>query len=514
MKVLPFYTSTAMRDAERVNSHDALLCPVHKVLPFQIQRDHLTSTYLTEIKLVDCDANETDIFDYFFTGANLITGWTNAPAAFDYDTFNSSGTTILTAIEAGSALAWCYSNEFTLATGDAVVIQYDLTLNSGDLPNIGLSNSAGSIYSDRIDMVAGAHAVYIKATANSSGNVAITVKNNVTDDTSFACSFAKVAYDDVLTLKEFTSYDFLTYNGEPLSTTLPYGVYYLKIVDSITTWYSDWFNVQNIQPQLLTSWVSNTYSSFVVSTGINAGVDILSATGAASDIARSNNFTSHTDEIFALNYDFASTGGANVRVFLSDPSVGGTYSNFFTLEDGLNSGELTMIGSPSGSSYLRITELSPGGIEWSLTSLSLRRKAGDYVHLEFTNARDFNNGDESIYYVGGFTQQAYLRAYLNLPSHETIETGDDKNGEFVAEKIVRKYTRSIVSRETRAMYNALSLLKLHDDVKILDEVGIEYTPQIGNIDVSIDWDTFDTGSLRIAFNEDGNVWTNSMDNIS
>ena len=64
------------------------------------------------------------------------------------------------------------------------------------------------------------------------------------------------------------------------------------------------------------------------------------------------------------------------------------------------------------------------------------------------------------------------------------------------------------------MYNALSLLKHHDTIKILDEVGNEYTPSVGNVDVTIDWNTFDTGSLRIVFNEGGDVWTNSLDNIS
>ena len=50
-------------------------------------------------------------------------------------------------------------------------------------------------------------------------------------------------------------------------------------------------------------------------------------------------------------------------------------------------------------------------------------------------------------------------------------------------------------------------------IKILDEVGIEHIPKVGNVDVNIDWNTFDTGSLRIAWNETGDVWTNSMDDI-
>ena len=49
-----------MRDAESVNAQDALLCPTHKFLPFQIQRSHVADTYIQEAKMYDCDENETD----------------------------------------------------------------------------------------------------------------------------------------------------------------------------------------------------------------------------------------------------------------------------------------------------------------------------------------------------------------------------------------------------------------------------------------------------------------------
>ena len=76
MKILPFYTSTGQRDAERVTSWDARLCPRQNLLPFQIQRDHVADTYLETLVLVDCDGGETDLhlqyafstndYDYMF----------------------------------------------------------------------------------------------------------------------------------------------------------------------------------------------------------------------------------------------------------------------------------------------------------------------------------------------------------------------------------------------------------------------------------------------------------------
>ena len=208
--------------------------------------------------------------------------------------------------------------------------------------------------------------------------------------------------------------------------------------------------------------------------------------------------------------DLTLNSGAYPEVRLYRADLGATFSILHTLEDGLNEIEITATGSTSSGRILLLADPT----NFALSSVSLRRKAGDFVHLEFTNTRDFNNGDDSIYYAGGFTQQAYLRSYENLPTHESIEVGTDKNGSFEAEKLVRKLTRSVVSYETRAMHNALTLLKMHDSVKILNEKGVEYTPSIGNIDVSMNWDTFDTGTLRIAFNEDGTVWTNSSDNIT
>ena len=312
-----------------------------------------------------------------------------------------------------------------------------------------------------------------------------------------------ISYDNI-ELTEKTTYDFFTYNGSPLSTTLPYGAHYLRLTDGNSIWYSEWFSIRNIQPTVITQYISDTYDTFT-----DVGVNLTSAIkiAAAPAVGRTNSFTARIGEIFIFTRDLLLNSGEAPYARLS--AGGLVRSNSPQMTVGL--GYVELISTYSGTVNLDI--YNSVASNFVLSSVSLRRKAGDYVHIEFTNARDFDNGDESIYYVGGFTQQAYLQAYENLPSHETIEIGPDKNGEFKAEKLVSKYTRSVISRDSRSMHNALRLLKLHSTVKILNEVGVEYTPAIGNVDVSIDWNTFDTGSLRIAWNEEGTVWTNSMDNI-
>jgi len=501
-----------MRDAEKVNSQDAILCPRQSFLPFQIQRDHVADTYISAAKLVDCSSNETDILSYFLNESDLIDDWENGPhPAYSFTTFVDDGAgNILTAIESSSATSFCYStNAFSLATGDSIAVAYDLTLNSGTLPNIYLGNFIGpDLYSAKQQMAAGGDIVLLTATGNSSGDVRLMVENEGGNNTSFACEFigtSEYVRRSNLVIDEFTTYDFITYNGDALSTLLPYGVYYIKISDGISDWYSELFSVQDIQPQILTGYSSDTYDTFTTS-----GANITSAINLAGTAAAFTNiFNCYKDEIFIFTYDLTLNSGElpTARIAVGS-TVSGTANT--TLEEGLHT--LELIAARSGSGQIRL--FNSAASNFKLNLVSLRRKAGDFVHLEFTNSRDFNNGDESIYYVGGFTQQAYLRAYENLPVHETVEEGDEKNGVFVAEKLVSKYTRSAVSYETRAMYNALRLLPLHSTIKILCEDGIEYTPAVGNVEIQMDWDTFDTGTLRIAWNETGQQWTNSMDNIT
>jgi len=168
MTVLPFYTSTGQRDAERVWSQDALLSPIQNFLPWQIQRDHLASTYLESIVMVDCDAAETDVLDYFRDSENLVGDWDNGSLGDGFDTFDDDSTgNILTAI-ANSApdVQYCVMpSGFSLATGESIIIDYDLTLNSGALPWFYLGLGIGSdIYSDYRQVSTGANSLLLTAT--------------------------------------------------------------------------------------------------------------------------------------------------------------------------------------------------------------------------------------------------------------------------------------------------------------------------------------------------------------
>lgn len=379
MKILPFYTSTGQRDAERVNSWSGLLCPDYKLLPFQIQRDALSSTGLTSAVLVDCDGAETDIF------ANL--------------------------------------NQ---------------------------------------------------------------------------------------TVHEKTDYDFITYNGTPLESYISYGVYYLRASDGNTTWYSEWFNVKNIQPSLITGWDTETYSGWtVIPAGSYKDIGIAQAIAAGASIAVTNSFPVKTGEVFVLTSEFNISAGSDQAVF-EILSSGSAISNAVALVDGEVEVNELIVTKTDPAATLRIT--SSAAVTFSCDRLSLRRKAGDYVYMEFTNTNDIQ-GQESIFYASGFTQQVYLDTSMAPPGHEMVETGEEKNGVFQAEKMVDKLVYSLVAYESWSLFRALRILPLHDDIEIIDRTGQVYTPQQGNVRVAIDWGTFDTGSLRIDWNELGDAWTSNMDNI-
>ena len=102
-------------------------------------------------------------------GSNLITGWTNT----DYDTpFTTSGADITDAITDGSAAAQCYTNNFTTVTGKLYKIVVTLTLDSGTLPRLYVTEGDGSGYISGFGskaLVAGANTfVYEESSGGSS----------------------------------------------------------------------------------------------------------------------------------------------------------------------------------------------------------------------------------------------------------------------------------------------------------------------------------------------------------
>jgi hypothetical protein len=87
-----------------------------------------------------------------------------------------------------------------------------------------------------------------------------------------------------------------------------------------------------------------------------------------------------------------------------------------------------------------------------------------------------------------------------------VNTGEEKNGVFIAEKIVSKYIYTMIAYVPRGLYRCLMRLPQHDLITITDEVGNTYTPAPGNVTVEApEWAYFDVCKLVIKFNDNENT---------
>jgi hypothetical protein len=330
--------------------------------------------------------------------------------------------------------------------------------------------------------------------------------------------------DLTLETNEKTTYDFITYKGEAFATFIDYGVYYIQASDGNSVWYSEWLDVKNIQPTLLSYWVATGYTTFARATGGSyEDVSITNAVTLAPSSAVSNPLSVQKGERFHFTYGYSIISGAPGATIAIVDSGGTVISDTITLSTALPQ-TLDTITARATDSAAEL-KLSNDSGRFTVSRLSLRRHRGNesFVYIKYDNTKDIQGKTtldyaltperESILYASGWAQEIYLNTYLNNPQHEIIEIGEEKNGYFEAEKIVDKYLYNIVSYESRSVFNALRLLPLHDTIQIYDEVGNFYNVDQGNIRVGKDEDTFDTWTLRIDFNEDNDVWTNSMDNI-
>ena len=181
--------------------------------------------------------------------------------------------------------------------------------------------------------------------------------------------------------------------------------------------------------------------------------------------------------------------------FASAPAIVSTATNFYIVYDG------TTLSTPlPRGTYYITAETDTGWIYYSEHFLVTPMTAGEWMKLEFSNTTDL--GD--IPYSEGFQQIIYLNTKMNYPLNEYIEVGEEKDGEFIAEKLITKYLFRISDYVGRALHRVLIRLPQHDTITITDEVGNTYTPSVGNAIIpTADWVNFETCHIVIQFN-DGN----------
>jgi hypothetical protein len=283
---------------------------------------------------------------------------------------------------------------------------------------------------------------------------------------------------------------YIKYNGDTLKYLLPYGNYYVKIGNGTIEYYSDWIRISNLYPNLITSWTNSGFETLTTS-----GTTIVSAIRTAgNDSARSGTFHVRKGEQIKVIFFLTLNSGDEPSVYLINS--GWTLSDNEQADEGIN--EITLTATWTGDA--QIAFYATANVNFITSEVFVIRDfSSKFCRVDFSNTDNF--GD--LLYEDSFSQTVWLKAILNSPTHEMVNTGEEKDGIFIAEKIVSKYVYSLIAYVSRGLYNCLMRLPQHDTITITDEVGNVYYPKIGNVTVEpAEWVSFDTCKITIKFNND------------
>ena len=298
---------------------------------------------------------------------------------------------------------------------------------------------------------------------------------------------------------------YFQYKGVVLKQALPMGQYRIKVTTANGfIYYSESLVISDIYPNLITGWTNSNYETFT-----SSGVAITSAINTAGDgLCYADIGVVRKGEAITVRFNFTLNSGDVPTIYISSTSLGGTLSNTVAAVAGVNAISLVPTQSLTDA---RIRFVNNTNANWSTSQVFVYRPySSRFTRLDFYNSKDL--GD--ILYQDSWFQTLWLECRLNYPLSETVEVGEEKDGIFLAEKIVTKYIYRIMTFVSRALHNVLMRLPQHSSITITDEVGNTYTPSVGNIQISaMEWSSFETGKMVISFNDGDNSafnWTYDM----
>jgi len=423
----------------------------------------------------------------------LILGFTNF-LGFPYDTLTTSGTEITSAIYAGSEAYFSSDNDktFDITSGESYIIAFNLTLNSGQAPTIHLGEP-GAVRSNSVQTASGENVITLTAITTSANQKLVFLN---TANTNFSTSPVTIYRKDI--------------------DLLPKGTYYIKLSDGVNEWYSEWFNIQDVYENRASSLTSVGYDTF-----ISSDTKVISAVKTVSgdtDFFKTDDLGSlANDEVIIAIFFLTLNSGSLPTARLRNEDTGGAASNEPTTTEGVNEIELTSIAAIDSFTFQLISR-NPDVTNYSTSEIWVKRQySPNFVKLQFSNTKDLRgkrDDDQSILYQEGFEQECWLNTHLNTPGSNRVNIGEEKDGILVSEKIITQHKYRIIDYINKSLFEGLIRLPQHDDITIIDEVGNEYTPDIGNAEVSANWDTFDTGAITIEFNDGSFLWTENSDDIT
>ena len=306
-----------------------------------------------------------------------------------------------------------------------------------------------------------------------------------------------------------TTDDYFQYKGVVLKQKLPTGQYRVKITTANGyVYYSENLVISDIYPNLITGFSNFSYNTFttsgtIISSAINTGA------GFTAAFSSNTNISVRRGEIILMRLNMTINSGVAGSFFFYDTVD--LCSNVVVPAAGVNT--ITFTVTKTSTVYLQVDQANAGN--WSTSEIFVYRPySSRFLKLQFSNTNDL--GD--ILYQDGWFQTLWLETRLNFPLSETVEIGEERDGVFIPEKIVTKYIYRISTYISRALHRVLMRLPQHDSITITDEVGNNYTPAVGNLNIlQMDWTHFETGHMIIGFNDGANTafdWTYDMADLT
>lgn len=416
---------------------------------------------------------EEEVMDrYFGERQSYISTYTNG----GYDTLTTLYRTSISVIKTTAADVDYFTldllSALNVTSGDTFRMVVVLRLNSGTAPKMVIVDSGGNDISNVVTLKDGLNYIVFKATGTDAASV-IRVRNGAGESSNFIFIPAIYVYKITPNIENVTD-DIFQYEGSTLQHLLPAGGYYLEMTSTEGYYYySDYFIVSCVYPNLITGWANTGYENFA-----SSGTEITSAVNnAGTGYATGDTFTVFKGEKIKVLFNLRLISGDLPVVYLINS--GWTADDSENAVEGLN--EIEFISEWDGDAAIIIYNGTNTSYVTSDISV-IRNYSEDYITINFQNSCDLGEIDYTV-----FDQTLWLETEAMEPTFPYTEKGQENgDGEFIPtwqrqDKIYQIRTKLL----PLYLIDVLHRLKLHDTVTLIDTVGDEYT--VEQIDVEHEW---------------------------
>jgi len=496
--ILPVYDSLSKQDYQRTRNALPVHCPRWRLPAMQWNVEADDPGVLCSIRLVDMVGTETELLlNWFQVGirqANLTwAAMTNA----GYDTFASAdGYSFTITKTTAPDVDYVFSDDFAVTDGEAYLIYVNTQLYvSGTLPQVYIVDNAGNIISEVVRVGSGipypgftdifTYALRVTAT---DANARVRFRNNATELANFNLTWF-IWEINAPTLYSAITDEYFEYKGDPVGGSgsaparafLPIGIYYLKMTTvNNYVYYSDWFEVTCVYPNLIATWYNSGGSPYETFT--STGVQITSAieTGADGRAYSTEIFELINGESVRIIFFLTLNAGALPRLELYNTDTDSYYTETEVTIVGLN--DITFTSTRDGNYRIRFRSSAAANFSTS-DVLAMREYSEKYLTINFFNVCDL--GD--ILYADGLTQTIWFESDTMEQSFP-LDEQDQKNGEA---RLVRSFARGDKKYLARTkevpdfLVQVFHRMRLHDSIEMTDLVGD--VNDMYNIEVEHEW---------------------------